>query len=98
MIIVNNDSFNARNLTKAGYQEDPRETGELDSFQVVSVDINHLNLEAVKPYGLSKSDGGRCKNFWALGLLMWMFDGDLSPIADWIRKISPKRRSSKTQT
>jgi len=91
LIIVNSDSFTARNLTKAGYKEDPRETGELDSFQIVSVDISHLNLEAVKPYGLSKSDGGRCKNFWALGLLMWMFDRDLSPIEDWLSKKFAKK-------
>jgi 2-oxoglutarate ferredoxin oxidoreductase subunit alpha len=50
------------------------------------VDIGHLNLEAVKPFGLSKSDGGRCKNFYALGLLMWMFDRDLLPIENWIRQ------------
>jgi len=86
LILVNSGSFTARNLTKAGYESDPRETGELDSFQVVSVDISHLNLEAVKPLGLSKSDGGLCKNFWALGLLMWMFDRDLLPIEDWINK------------
>jgi len=91
LIIVNGDSFSARNLTKAGYEKDPRETGELDSFQIVSVDISHLNLEAVKPYGLSKSDGGRCKNFWALGLLMWMFDRDLSPIQDWLNKKFAKK-------
>ncbi|MCH8335933.1 MAG: 2-oxoacid:acceptor oxidoreductase family protein, partial [Proteobacteria bacterium] len=91
LIIVNSDSFTARNLTKAGYDKDPRETGALDSFQVVSVDISHLNLEAVKPYGLSKSDGGRCKNFWALGLLMWMFDRDLSPIEDWLSKKFAKK-------
>jgi 2-oxoglutarate ferredoxin oxidoreductase subunit alpha len=91
LIIVNNDSFSTRNLTKAGYEQDPRETGELDSYQVVSVDISHLNLEAVKPYGLSKSDGGRCKNFWALGLLMWMFDRDLPPIEDWIKKKFAKK-------
>jgi 2-oxoglutarate ferredoxin oxidoreductase subunit alpha len=91
LIIVNGDSFSSRNLTKAGYEKDPRETGELDSFQIVSVDISHLNLEAVKPYGLSKSDGSRCKNFWVLGLLMWMFDRDLAPIEDWIKKISEAR-------
>ncbi len=91
LIVVNNDSFTARNLTKAGYKEDPRQTGELNMFQVVSVDISHLNLEAVKPYGLSKSDGGRCKNFWALGLLMWMFDRDLSPIEEWIKKKFAKK-------
>jgi 2-oxoglutarate ferredoxin oxidoreductase subunit alpha len=86
LLIVNNDSFTARNLTKAGYGKDPRETGELDAYQLVGVDISHLNLEAVKPYGLSKSDGGRCKNFWALGLLLWMFDRDLAPIENWIRQ------------
>ena len=86
LLIVNNDSFTARNLTKAGYAEDPRDTGELDSYQLVPVDIGRLNLEAVKPFGLSKSDGGRCKNFWALGLLMWMFDRGLLPIEDWIRR------------
>ena len=86
MIVVNSGTFTARNLTKAGYERDPRETGELDRYQLVSVDISHLNLEAVKPYGLSKSDGGLCKNFWALGLLMWMFDRDLLPIEDWINK------------
>jgi len=86
LVIVNNDSFTPRNLTKAGYEEDPRDSGELDSYQLVSIDIGRLNLEAAKPFGLSKSDGGRCKNFWALGLLMWMFDRDLSPIEDWIKQ------------
>ena len=91
LLIINNDSFTTRNLTKAGYAEDPRETGELDSYQIVPVDIGHLNLEAVKPFGLSKSDGGRCKNFWALGLLMWMFDRDLSPVEAWIRQKFAKK-------
>jgi len=86
LLIINHDSFTARNLSKAGYDEDPCETGELDSYQVVMVDVGRLNLEAVKPFGLSKSDGGRCKNFWALGLLMWMFDRKLSPIETWIEK------------
>jgi len=85
LLILNSDSFVARNLTKAGYEKDPRETGELDGYQVVSADIGRLNLEAVKPFGLSKSDGGRSKNFWALGMLMWMFDRDLAPIEQWIR-------------
>ena len=91
LLMVNNDSFTARNLTKAGYAEDPRDTGELDSFQLVPVDIGRLNLEAVKPFALSKSDGGRCKNFWALGLLMWMFDRGLLPIEEWIRRKFAKK-------
>jgi 2-oxoglutarate ferredoxin oxidoreductase subunit alpha len=85
LLILNSDSFVARNLSKAGYEEDPRRTGELDGYQVISADISRLNLESVKPFGLSKSDGGRCKNFWALGMLMWMFDRDLAPIEHWIQ-------------
>jgi len=85
LLIVNSDSFTKRNLAKAGYAEDPRDTGELDVYQLVSVEIGRLNLEAVKAIGLSKSDSGLCKNFWALGLLLWMFDRDLSPIENWIR-------------
>ncbi len=86
LLIVNSDSFTPRNLAKAGYEGDPRDSGQLDGYQIVSVDIGRLNLEAVKPFGLSKSDGSLCKNFWALGLLMWMFDFDLAPIENWIRK------------
>lgn len=86
LILLNSDSFTARNLAKAGYANDPRETGELDSYQLVSTDISNLTLEAVKSFGLSKSDSGRCKNFWSLGLLLWMFDRDLQPIIDWIQR------------
>lgn len=86
LVIVNGDSFTSRNLSKAGYVDDPRDTGELAAYQLLSVDIGRLNLEAVQALGLSKSDGGRCKNFWALGLLMWMFDRNLESIEDWIRR------------
>lgn len=86
MVIVNNDSFTARNLTKAGYDSDPREDGALNDYQVVAADISHLNLEAVKEYGLSKSEGGRCKNFYALGMLLWMFDRELPPVEEWINR------------
>ena len=80
LVIVNNDAFTARNLAKAGYESDPRGDGTLNDFQVVAADIGHLNLEAVKEFGLSKSEGNRCKNFYALGMLLWMFDRELDPI------------------
>lgn len=86
LVIVNNDAFTARNLTKAGYDSDPREGDVLGDFQVVTADVARLNLEAVKEFGLSKSEGGRCKNFYALGVLMWMFDRDLASIETWINR------------
>ena len=86
VIVLNNDSFTARNLTKAGYDDDPRDGNTLDQFQVVTADISHLNFEAVRSFGLSKSESGRCKNFWTLGLLLWMFDRQLEPVEAWIRR------------
>ncbi len=86
LVIVNNDGFTPRNLAKAGYQSDPREDGTLDDFQFIAADISHLNLEAVKEFGLSKSEGGRCKNFYVLGMLLWMFDREFAPIEAWINR------------
>ena len=91
LIVINSDSFTQRNLIKAGYDSDPRQAGDLDGYQVIEADIGRLNLEAVKAFGLSKSDSGLCKNFWSLGLLLWMFDRNLQPIIDWIeRKFASK--------
>ena len=86
LVIVNNDGFTKRTLNKAGYEQDPREGNALDDYQLVTADIGRLNLEAVKAFGLSVSEGGRCKNFWALGLLLWMFDFDLTPVEDWLNR------------
>lgn len=86
LVILNNDGFTPRNLAKAGYDSDPREGDVLTDFQVVTADIAHLNLEAVKEFGLSKSEGGRCKNFWALGALLWMFGRDLQSVETWIKR------------
>jgi 2-oxoglutarate ferredoxin oxidoreductase subunit alpha len=91
LVLINSDSFTQRNLVKAGYDSDPRQSGDLDGYQVIEADIGRLNLEAVKAFGLSKSDSGLCKNFWSLGLLLWMFDRNLQPVIDWIgRKFAGK--------
>jgi len=86
LVILNSDGFTARNLAKAGYDRDPREDGTLSDFQVVMADITNLTLEAVKDFGLSKSEGGRCKNFYALGLMLWMFDRSLDTVEAWIAR------------
>lgn len=86
LILLNNDGFGKRNLVKAGYETDPREDKTLADFQLVTADIGRLNLEAVSTFSLSKSDGGRCKNFWALGVLLWMFGRNLGPVEAWIER------------
>ena len=91
LIILNTDAFNDRNFTKANIEKDPRETGELDGFQVIEIAIATQTLEAVKPHGLSKSDAEQCKNFWALGAVLWMFGRSRQPIEDWAKKKFAKK-------
>ncbi|HEX9875354.1 MAG TPA: 2-oxoacid:acceptor oxidoreductase subunit alpha [Gammaproteobacteria bacterium] len=93
LIVLNTDTFTQRNLSKAGYDSDPRESGALDGFQVVPLDITTLTLEAVKSFGLSKSDAGRCKNFWALGALQWMLGRDVETIEQWVTQRFAKQET-----
>ena len=86
LVILNTDEFNERNFAKAHITADPRSSGELDDFQVIEIPIKALTLEAVKDSGLSRRDAERCKNFWALGAVLWMFGRDRAPIEAWINR------------
>ena len=76
-IILNSDTFRKNNLKKAGYAEDPRETGDLEGYNVHAVPLTSLTLEAVKETGISHKLAGRCKNMFALGIMLWMYDRSL---------------------
>ncbi len=91
LILLNTDTFNARNFAKAHIDEDPRATGELADFQVVEIAMSTQTFEAVKHVGLSKSDAEQSKNFWALGAILWMFGRKRKPIEDWARKKFAKK-------
>ncbi len=84
MLIVDSGAFSDRNLRKAGFDENPLEDGSLDGYRVIEIDISRLTLEAVKDHGVSKKDGLRCKNMWALGLVYWMYERDRQPTTDWL--------------
>ncbi|GIF43591.1 2-oxoacid:acceptor oxidoreductase subunit alpha [Actinoplanes xinjiangensis] len=72
-IIVNTDEFTRRNLTKVGYAVSPLEDGSLDGFAVHPVALTSLTVGALAESGVSKKDGERAKNMFALGLLSWMY-------------------------
>ncbi|MEQ8178993.1 MAG: 2-oxoacid:acceptor oxidoreductase family protein, partial [Amphiplicatus sp.] len=86
LIILNTDEFNERNFAKANIKQDPRETGQLADFQVIEIPIKTQTLEAVKDTGLNRRDAEQCKNFWALGAVLWMFGRDRAPIEAWINR------------
>ncbi len=86
LILIDAETFTARNLKKANYTADPRETGELDRFRVIDVAITRLAREVAIGCGVSKKEADRSKNFWALGLAYWMFGQDRTTTQGWIRQ------------
>jgi 2-oxoglutarate/2-oxoacid ferredoxin oxidoreductase subunit alpha len=85
-LIVNTDAFEERNLAKAGYEADPLEDGTLDGYRVIKVPMDDLTKEAVKDTGVSGRSVLRSKNFFALGLLAWLFHRPTQPTIDWAQK------------
>src|SRR5215472_6534355 len=79
ILIVNSDAFGTGDLHKAGYKSNPLEDSSLKGFRVVKVPINKLNREAVKSCNLSPREADRCKNFFALGLVYWLYERPLEP-------------------
>ncbi|MEQ9199082.1 MAG: 2-oxoacid:acceptor oxidoreductase family protein, partial [Rhodospirillales bacterium] len=85
LLIIDTGSFNDRNLKKAGYDTNPLEDNSLAAYQIVTIDISALTMEAVKDSGLSKKDALRCKNMWTLGYVYWLFGRDRAPTVDGLR-------------
>ncbi|URD62407.1 2-oxoacid:acceptor oxidoreductase subunit alpha [Sphingomonas sp. KRR8] len=85
LIIADEGEFNARNLAKAGYEQNPLDDDSLAKWQLVKFNISQLTLDAVKPFGLGNKEALRCKNMWTLGLALWMFDRSRDPIIDWLK-------------
>src|SRR5436189_1443486 len=85
ILIVNSDAFGTGDLHKAGYKVNPLEDGSLKGYKVYRIPINKLNREAVAEMKLSPREADRCKNFFALGLVYWLYDRPLEPTLRWIR-------------
>jgi 2-oxoglutarate ferredoxin oxidoreductase subunit alpha len=83
-LIVNADAFGDRNLAKAGYVTNPLTDGSLAGFTVYEVPMTSLTLEAAKPSGAKTREAERAKNFFALGLLSWMYGRPAELTLDWI--------------
>ncbi len=85
-LIVNEDAFDKSNLTKAHYDENPLEVeGALPGYRLHKVPMTRLTRDAVEGLGLKVSEADRCKNFFALGLVYWLYDRDSGPTEEWIR-------------
>ncbi len=84
-IIVNTDGFTPENLKYAAYKSNPLEDDSLAGYRVHKLPISTLNMNALKGVvQLTRKEMDRCKNFFALGVLYWLYDRPVEPTVTWI--------------
>src|SRR5438094_974062 len=87
LLLVNTAAFDKRNLDKAGYAQNPLDDPALaERYRLHKVDMTGLTHEAIKDLALNTKEKDRTKNFFALGLVSWIYTRPLEPTLDWINK------------
>ena len=84
ILIVNTDAFKDSELAKAGYAKNPLEDGSLAAFRVHEVDITRLTRAALKETGLPQRNQDRCRNFFALGMMYYLYHRPIDVSLNWI--------------
>jgi 2-oxoglutarate ferredoxin oxidoreductase subunit alpha len=85
VVIVNTDSFGEVDLKKAQCKTNPLEDGTLSAYQTYRVPITQLTLKALEPVDVSHKDKERCKNFFALGILYYLYSRPMETTLNWFK-------------
>ena len=85
ILIVNVDNFARRNLRLAGYETDPLESDALTKYQVFKVELTRLTRQALETTDLSTAEIDRCKNFFALGMILWLYSRPMEYTIKWVK-------------
>ncbi len=91
VLVVNRDSFDAKELKKAGYENNPLEDGSLEGYKLFEVDMTKMTRLAVEEQGLGMKEADRCRNFFAMGLVFWLYDRPQEPTLRYIDEKFGKR-------
>ncbi len=83
-LIVNEDAFDERNLEKAGYDANPLDDGTVANYRVLKVPMTSITKQVCSELGVKPRDAERSKNFFALGLVSWMYTRPTDPTMEWI--------------
>ncbi len=84
-LIINEDAFDERNLEKAEYATNPLTDGTINGYRVLKVPMTSITKQACEPLGVKPRDAERSKNFFALGLVSFMYTRPIEPTVEWIR-------------
>ncbi|MFO0816484.1 MAG: 2-oxoacid:acceptor oxidoreductase subunit alpha [Pirellulales bacterium] len=86
VLVVDEDAFDAKGLKLANYDQNPLDNDSLEGYQLFKVSITKLTREAVKGLGLGVKEADRCRNFFAMGLLYWLYGRSLDPTLRYIEE------------
>jgi len=85
-ILVNIDAFTKANITKAGYTDNPLETGELSEYRILKAPITSQTVAALAELDLDTKSRDKCKNFYALGVTYFLYGRSLDTTIKWIEE------------
>ncbi len=85
ILIVNLDNFARRSLRLAGYEDNPLEDGTLAKYQVFPVELTRLTRKALETTDLTTREVDRCKNFFALGMILWLYNRSMEYTIKWVK-------------
>jgi 2-oxoglutarate ferredoxin oxidoreductase subunit alpha len=87
LLILNTSAFEKKNLDRAGYATNPLDDAKLgERYRLHKIDITRVTVDALAGLPLNAKEKDRCKNFFALGLVSWIYTRPIEPTLDWIRK------------
>lgn len=85
ILIANEGAFDGKGLKQAGYEKNPLTDDSLQNFQLFTVDMTQMTRNAVDGLGLSQKEADRCRNFFAMGLVYWLYGRSLDPTKRYIK-------------
>ncbi len=87
ILIANEDGFNDKEFKLAKVESNPLEASVIEeTYRVIRVPMTQLTREAVSEFGLGVKIADRCKNFFAMGLVYWLFGRSLDPTLRFINE------------
>jgi len=86
ILILDKAEFTEPNLKKAEYTVNPLEDGSLDKYQVYQVEVTKMTTLALKDMNLPNRSVMRCRNFFALGVVSWLYNRPIEPTLNWIKE------------
>ncbi|MDP6797067.1 MAG: 2-oxoacid:acceptor oxidoreductase subunit alpha, partial [Candidatus Krumholzibacteria bacterium] len=91
IIVANMGSFQETDFKKARLERNPLDDGTLAGYRVIKLDVNARVQEALADMNLPRKHALRCKNFYILGLMYWLYSRPMDSTLQWLEEKFAKK-------